>query len=206
DADDPGAGHHHGPRHLVEQEDAVGVHDRLLVELDGAGPGRLGSGGDAEVLGRDLARVAVAAGHLDGGRAGELGRAGDDGDPVAGELAADGVVLAADHVPGAPGQVGDGDVVLDPVALPVHLALVQAGEVEHGLAQGLGRDRAGVQAHATEHLGALDDRDPFVELGGGDGRLLAAGTGTYDQQVEIVHGTSVPVRPRPAVAQSVLVG
>ena len=42
----------------------------------------------------------------------------DQRDPVAGELVADHVDLAADHVLGAGGQVGDGDVLLDPVALP----------------------------------------------------------------------------------------
>jgi hypothetical protein len=92
----------------------------------------------------------------------EVGGPGHDRDPVAGELVADDVALPADHVPGPGGQVGDGDLVLDPVRLPVDLPLVHAGEVEDGLAQGLGRDRAGVEADAADHVRALDDRHPPV--------------------------------------------
>ena len=106
------------------------------------------------VLGADLARPAVAVIDLDGVRAGEARGPGEDRDPVAGQLAAHHVVLPADHVLGPGGQVGDGDLVLDPVALPVHLPLVQAGQVQHRLPERLGRDRAGVQAHPAEHVAA----------------------------------------------------
>ena len=95
-------------------------------------------------------------------RPGEARRAGQDGDPVAAELAADDVVLPADDVVRPGRQVTDGDLVLEPVALPVHLPLVKPGEVQHRLAQCLGRDRAGVEANAAEHVRPLDDRDPAV--------------------------------------------
>ena len=51
-------------------------------------------------------------------RVDEPAGAGEHRDPVAGQLVADDVDLPADHVLGAGGQVGDGDLVLDPVALP----------------------------------------------------------------------------------------
>jgi hypothetical protein len=92
------------------------------------------------------------------------------------------VDLAAD-VLGARQQVGDGDLFLDPVAGAVQLALAHAGQVEHRLAQRLGRDGAGVDADAAEHVAALDDRDRLAELGRRDRGLLAAGTGTDDDEV-----------------------
>ena len=53
-------------------------------------------------------------------------------------------------------QVLDGDVALDPVARAVQIAHVEAGQVDDGLAQRLGRDGAGVDADAAHHLAALD--------------------------------------------------
>ena len=69
-----------------------------------------------------------------------------------------------------------------------------AGElVEHRHAQRLGRDRAGVDGDAAEPLAALDDGDALAELGGLDGRLLAARAGADDEKVE-VHGASLTPR------------
>ena len=96
-------------------------------------------------------------------------------DPVAVELAADDLGLAADDVRRTGQQVLDGDVLLDPVVLAVEVAHVHAGQVEDGLAQGLGRDRAGVDADAADHVAALDDRRALAQLGRGDGRLLPPG-------------------------------
>ena len=108
-------------------------------------------------------------------------------DPVTGELAAHHVHLPADHVGGACGQGGDGDVVLDPVALPVHLPLVQRRSGRGSPRAASGRDRARVQAHAADHVLALDDRHPALELGRGDGGLLAAGPRADNQHVVVVH-------------------
>jgi hypothetical protein len=191
DADHPGPGYHHGPRHPLQVLDAVRVDHGPLVERHAGRPGRPGAGGDDDVRRAGRPDPAGAVVDLQRFRAGEPAHAGQDRDPVAGELAADDVVFPADHVPGAGRQVRDGDVFLDPVARPVHLALVQAGQVEHGLAQGLGRDRAGVHADAADHVGPLHDAHPPVQLGSGDGRFLAARTGAYDEHIEVIHATSV---------------
>ena len=152
-----------------------------------AGPGGPGAGGDHDLVRGGPADPALAAVHFHGVRVEEAARAGHGRDPVAGQLAAHHVHLAADHVGGPGGQVGDGDLVLDPVALPVHLPLVQAGQVENRLAQGLGRDRARVQAHAADHVLALDDPHSPLELRRGDGSLLAARARADHQHVEVVH-------------------
>jgi hypothetical protein len=191
DADDTRARDHHGPRDLLEVLDAVRVDDRLLVERDTGRPGGLGPGRDDHRVRGDLPLPARAVVHRDLVRAEEGRGAAEHRDPVAGQLAADHVVLAGDHVPGPVGQVADGDLVLDPVALPVHLPLVEAGQVQDRLAHGLGRDGAGVDADPAEHVRPLDNRHPAFQLGRGDGRFLAAGAGPDDEKIEVVHASSV---------------
>ena len=72
-------------------------------------------------------------------------------DAVAHQLGAHDLDLLADHVLGAGQQVGRGDLLLDPVAGAVQLALAHPGQVDDRLAQRLRRDGAGVDAHAAEH-------------------------------------------------------
>jgi hypothetical protein len=57
--------------------------------------------------------------------------------------------------------------------------------LEHGFAQRLRRDRAGVDRDAAESLLALGDGDPLAELGGLDRSLLTTGAGTDDKEVEL---------------------
>ena len=68
--------------------------------------------------------------------------------------------LATDDVLQPGEQIGDRDLLLDPVARPVQVALLHPGQVEDGLAQGLGGDRAGVDADAADHALAVDRRRP----------------------------------------------
>src|SRR5205823_14872057 len=81
---------------------------------------------------------------------------------------------------------------LEPVPAPVDLGLPEPGQVEHRLAQRLGRDRAGLDAHPADHVAPLDQGDPAAELRPGDGSLLAAGAGSQDKQVIVVHRTVPP--------------
>ena len=104
----------------------------------------------------------------------EAGLTGNEVNPVAHQLISHHVGLLADDVLGPGQQIRGGDLVLDAVAGAVELALIHAGQVEHGLAQRLGRDGAGVDAHAAEHRTLFDDRDRFTQLGCGDRGFLAA--------------------------------
>ena len=109
---------------------------------------------------------------------------------VARQLVAHHVDLALDDGLRAPEEVLDRDVVLHLVALPVQLLLGHAGQVDHGLAQRLGRQRAGVGAHPADHVPPLDDGDALAELRGLDRGLLSGRAGTDHQQVEVARGGS----------------
>src|SRR6185437_2546434 len=196
DADHAGARDDHGPRHLLQVDDPVRVDHRTLVKVHAGGPGGAGTGGDHDLLRCGPARPAVAVVDLHRVRVDEVPGAGQVHDPVSGQLAAHHVDLAAHHVLGSCRQVRDGDLVLDPVALAVHLPLVKPGEVEDRLAQRLGRDRAGVQAHPADHVLALDDADPAAQLGRCDRGLLPARSRADHQYIEVVHIPSVTTTGR----------
>ena len=80
-------------------------------------------------------------------------------DVVARELRLGDVDLGLDDVLDAEGQVGHRDLFLHPVVHAVDGLVVVAGEMQHGLAHGLGGDGAGVDADAADDLAHLDERD-----------------------------------------------
>jgi hypothetical protein len=119
----------------------------------------------------------------DGVRVDEAGQPRDHLHPVAVQLCAHHLGLPPDDVLRAGHEVADGDLVLDPVALPVELALAHAGQVEHRLAQRLGRDRAGVETDAPDGLAPVDDGHPSPELRRRDRGALSARAGADHQEV-----------------------
>jgi hypothetical protein len=54
------------------------------------------------------------------------------------------------------------------------------------LAQGLGGDRPGVDAHPADDRAAFDDGRVLAELGGLDGRTLAGRARAHDDQVKVM--------------------
>ncbi|SKV75452.1 Uncharacterised protein [Mycobacteroides abscessus subsp. abscessus] len=121
--------------------------------------------------------------HDDGVFVGEAADAADQVDPIALQLGAHHLDLLADDMLGAGQQILRGDVGLHAVAGAVQLALVHARQIEHRLAQCLGRNGPGIGADATEHVVAFDDRHRLAELGRGDGGLLASGAGPDDDEI-----------------------
>ena len=122
------------------------------------------------------------------------GLAEQQADAVAAELLAHHLRLGADDARRAVHQE------LDRLALAAlrvervgHVERAPRELVEHRDAQRLGGDRAGVDRDAAEPLAALDDGDALAELGGLDGRLLAARAGADDEEVQ-VHGASLTPR------------
>ena len=113
----------------------------------------------------------------------EAGDADEHLDVVARELRLGDVDFGLDDVLHAEGEVRHGDAFLHPVVHAVDGFVVVAGEVQHGLAHGLGGDGAGVDAGAADDLAHLDQRDLLAQLGGIDGGALAGGTGADDDQI-----------------------
>ncbi len=150
------------------------------------GPRRPGADRDDDLVRRDPAvQVGLVVADRERVVVDEATGAVQQLDPVAVELAADDLGLAADDVRRPGEQVLDGDVLLDPVVLAVEVTHVHAGQVEDGLAQGLRRDRARVDADAADHVPAFDDGRALAELGRGDGRLLPSRAGAEDEQVVV---------------------
>jgi hypothetical protein len=186
-ADHPGADHRQGPRQPVELQDVVAGEDLLAVERDMAVARRLGAGCDDDLVRRDRAgggAVDVLEPQLL--RPAEHRGRRDQLDPVAHQLVAGHVDLVLDDLVGAHQQVLHRDVLLDRVGRAVEFARAVARQLQHRFAQRLRRDCAEVDADPAEHGGALDDRDPLVELCALDRRPLAGRAGADHQEVVVV--------------------
>ena len=181
-ADDAAADDDHAARQLAEQEQVVAVDDFVGREGDFLGAGGHGSDGDEDIFGAHVEDL-LAAG--DAQRVGieERRAAEEHGDSVAAHLAADDIDFGSDYVVGAVKQVGHVDVVLDGVAGAVERALLDAGEMQDGFADGLGGDGSGVNADAADAVGAFDDGDGFAEFSGVEGGLLAGRARSNHHQI-----------------------
>jgi hypothetical protein len=182
----PPADDDHGPGQALQAQQLVGAEDGVVVERHGGRACGAGAGGDDELVGGDDLGVGGAL-DVEGVVVLEVGRAPDQLDAVALEVAADDRQLGVDHLLADVDQVGDGDGLLDAGDLAEQPLPADAAQVEHGLAQGLAGDGAGVDAGATEDVFLLDDAGRLAELGGLDGRLLPGRTGPDHRKVEVSH-------------------
>ena len=105
---------------------------------------------------------------------------------VAHQLVACNVDPVLNDLVGAHQQVLNCDVLLDPIRRAVERARAEPGKLEHGLAQGLRRDGAEVDADPADDGGLLDDRHPLVELGALDRGALPGRTGPDHHKIVIV--------------------
>ena len=130
DADDARSHHDQRGGDAFQGEHTVRVDDGAPVEVHAGRPSRAGTHGDdrrvethAPLAGRarDCHRVRVV----------EPCRAGEKRDVVARQLVADDIHLPGNDLARLGPEVLDGDVLLDPVAGPVMLAMAHTGEVQH---------------------------------------------------------------------------
>jgi hypothetical protein len=171
--DDPAADDQQPARDVGELERAGGVHEPRIVVREARQAGRARPGGDDRVP-EPHGRPSVLAGHGEdvGGR--ELGDAVHDLDlallgqahEAAGELADDGLLPAAQRVD-VDLRLAEGDAV--------RRGLLRLREHLRHVEQRLGGDAAHVEAHAAERLVALDEHGLEPEIGGPEGRGVAAG-------------------------------
>ena len=154
DADDAGADHDERCGDGIEREDRRrSRRPSRPSKATRVGPRRAGAGGDDDPFGADLAVLAAAGGSATahGVRVDEARRTRRGAPPGCGRAGLRTTSISRLMTCWVRAERScDGDVVLDPVALPVQLALRQAGEVEHGLPQRLRRNRAGIDAYAAD--------------------------------------------------------
>ena len=116
------------------------------------------------------------------------GVAGQQPDVVAPELLARDRGLGRHHRRRAVEQLLDRLALglLDPARVE-HVERTRGELLQGGLAQGLRRDRPGMDRDAAEAVTALGDGDTLAELGCLDGGFLTAGTRADDEKIEL-HG------------------
>ena len=189
DPDDPGSHHQQLTRQGGERKDVVAREHSLVVDRDPLRNRRGAAAGDHHE-GRLELEIRFPAFDHDLVRSREARRAIDDPDSVALQLGAHHVPFALHDDPGAQQQILGGDLGLAPIGVAVERSLAQPRQIEDGLAQGLARDGAGVDAHSADLVASLDDHDLLAQLGGLDGGSLPGGTTADHHQIYGLHGSS----------------
>ena len=186
EADDAGADDDHLLGHGGQRERAGRRDDALLVNGHAGNAHDLGAGGDQNVLAPDGLLRAVVAVDLDLVGRRKLAPALDIVDLVLLEQALDAarqlphvLVLVGEHLAQVEADAGRVDAKLAHVVLGL---VVEVRRVQ----QRLGRDAADVEAGAAERAALLDARDLHAHLAGLDGRDVAAGAATDDNEVLLV--------------------
>ena len=162
----------------------VGRDDRLAVEFHEREFDGGGAGGDDDVFGGELSRLAGARRYTDSVGGDEGGGAGDDGDlagfcelgDAADELGDDGVFLFEER-----GEVEFDGTEFHPVFSGV---LFCEDVVLRGSEEGFAGNATDVETRAAEGGAFFDEGDFEAELRGAEGADVAAGAGTDYDEVE----------------------
>ena len=199
-ADDAGADDGEAAWHAQLLHQAVAVDHGLVVEGDVRRAVGLGPHRDDDVVGRDDVRFAARLGDGDGVGVDEAGRAAHRPHAVARELVLEHVDLVVQGLVQAGAQVAAFDVLLHPVGEAIEAALPPAGEIEHGLAKGLGGDGAGVHRDPAHPQPVLDHQHRVSELGGLDGGAATRGSAADHDQFVAHRRNPRPCRAKPSPA------
>ena len=173
DADDAAAHHDQRLRNLRHVQDLVAIDDVAPVDRHFGRCRRLGSGGDDDRFGaaRSARRASSSTRTVCGSM--KLAIAADQLDIVARQLRLDDVHFGLDHMLDAECQVGHRDLFFDAIVDAVDVLVVIAGKMEHGFAEGLAGNCAGVDTHPAHHFTALDQSDALAHLRALNGRALS---------------------------------
>ena len=195
-ADHAGADDRQCPRQPIELQHVVTGENPLSIERDMRVAGGFRPGGDDDLLCLDRAGGgAVDVVEADGVRRDKGCRRRDQLDIIAPQLVAGDVDLVLDHPVGAKQQILHRDVLFDGIGGAVKFPRTIAAKFERRLAQGLGRDRAEIDAAPAEHGPSFDDRDFLVELGALDRRALPGRPGTDHQKIIVERVPSHALAP-----------
>ena len=186
-ADHAGADDGERARKFFHAGDFVAVHDVDAVERHIIGAVGARADGDHETLGGKFQNFPVGRFYLQFFFAGETAVAAEDFHIVAHQLVFQNVHLAVQRHVQPLHQILGGDVLLDAVGAAVKTALAPAGQIQHGLAQGLAGDGAGVHAHAADFGHAVDDGDFALQFRRLNGRGFSGRAAADYHQIVFLH-------------------
>src|SRR5262249_21235476 len=146
------------------------------------------AGRDDNVFGLKFG-LPARVGHLDAVGIEKARRSGDHFDAVARKLGANYVDLRLDDVERAEGKISHGAGFLHAVVYAVHALVLIGGKVQHGFADGLAGDGAGVGGHSTDDFELLDERRTLAELCSLNSSALSCRTGTDHDEIVLFHGS-----------------
>src|SRR3989454_804387 len=184
-ADHPSAHHNCLPRQPLKRVKLISVQDPFAVEWNIGTMGRAGSAGNQDVITSEESQAAIGH-HLDRMGVNEACGAFKRDHFVAFQLRPDDLGFPSHHSLNAESQVLHRHVLFQGVVSPVEGSQLEAAKIQDRFTQGLARNGAGMDAHAPDHAFTFDDGHTLPHFGGTDGSLLARGTASNHNQVELL--------------------
>ena len=194
DADDAGPDDREAARQLLQIDDLVAVEDIDAVEGHIVGPERTRAAGDQHIRRRMHARFAAIARDLDLMGADETRLAPPRPDGVPAELMLQHLDLMIERLVHAHHQIAGFDLLLDAIGAAVKSALAPARKVQHGFAQRLRGNCAGMDRDAADPPAFLDDQHGFAELRPLDCGAPPRRSASDDDHIVIMHATGFVLR------------
>ena len=187
DADDSAADDNHGLGNHRHLQNLIAVDDGRVVERDQGRDGGFRARGENDVA-RFKLDLSARARHLHVVRIQKAGGSRHDFDTVAGELSADHIDLGLDDVERAKGKIGHGDLLFHTIVDAVDALILIAGKMQDRFADGLARNRAGVDRRTADHFQLFNKRGAFAEFRRLNRGSLASRPGTDHDEIVLFHG------------------
>ena len=149
---------------------------------------RPGADGNQDAIALEDTDIARIRGDLDPVRIEKAGGALERLHAIAGKLVLQHIDLVVERHVQAHHQVLGGDVLLHSVGAAIEAALPPSGEVEHGFAQRLRGNGAGMHRDAADPAAPFHHEHGAVELGGLNGGTAPGWAAADDDEVEGAHG------------------
>src|SRR5271155_3144183 len=92
------------------------------------------------------------------------------------------------HFMGKIDEFGNVDIAFDVKSVSEAQPSVVAGQIEHGLTQGLGGNGARIHHRAADHIAPFDDAGLFSQFGGLDGAVLTCRAAADNGAIKVTHG------------------
>ena len=179
-ADDAAANHGQTFGDAVHLQKSVGVKGVDVVENDFRRSMRLGAGGDENDVALQTA-CAIRAGDSNGVSIFKRSLAANQLDFVQLKVFQDAAAFHVHDFSLVVHEVVHGQIFFQRIIDAVEAALLQAGEIKCGFAQGLAGNGAGIDAASAHVRGALEHGDAFAKIGGLGASLFPGGAAANHQ-------------------------
>ncbi len=180
---------------MFEGENFVAVENAFAIERHVVRPMRMRAGGDQCVVEIRFAHFARIGGELHAVRPQKFRGGKQAAHGVAHELVLQHLDFMIECLLQPFDQIAGGYGLLHAIAAAIESAFAPAAEVQHGFAQRLGWNGAGVNRHAAEPLAAVHHQNRLAKLGRLHSRAAPRRPTADHQHVDMIHTLALSQHP-----------